>query len=345
MSQETQSRSRMEARGADPWLGVHVLTEFVFCPRAGLCMYETPEEDSGEEILPPSLDYMPRYDLRQIEDALEDVKRRLRERLLVAMGIGAATAVLAWIVDPEVVWLGMVGLVVVGWRLPALLKRAVILAWRQRRCLLAQPREPDPDSQEIQPVDWWELLHADFRSVPYKDSLVDENWRLAGRPWRVLRRGGQRIPVFRKRRGDARIRQQHLVRMVAYCHLLCVAEAAESPFGVVLFGDSYEGVAIPNSPGLRKVFHDALVEARSVVQRAQEGDKPSPPENQAQCGGCPLGKPFVYRPGITEYKLGHETLAPDTRFGEDGRCYHSHCGDRYGWIPRHKKAVDKGLRA
>lgn len=311
----------MEASGSDPWLGVHVLTEFVFCPRAGVFMYEAPEEDPGEEILAPSLDYMPRYDLRRIEDALEEVKRRIWGLFLIAMGIGAATGVLTWIVHPEVVWLGIAGLLAVRWKLPPHFKRALILAWRQRECLLAEPREPDLDSKEIQPVNWWELLHAGFRSIPYKDNLVDDNWRLAGRPWRVLRRGSERIPVFRKRRGDTKIHRQHIVRMVAYCHLLCVAEAAESPYGIVLFGDSHEGVAIPNSPGMRKVFHDELVDARSVVQWAEEDDELTGPENESRCWRCRLGRPFT----------------------EDGLSYHSDCGDRYDWIPPHQKAWAKGL--
>ena len=31
---------RLDAKPNDPWLGVHVLTEFIFCPRAGLIAFE-----------------------------------------------------------------------------------------------------------------------------------------------------------------------------------------------------------------------------------------------------------------------------------------------------------------
>jgi len=335
----------MEADKRDPVIGVHVLTEFVFCPRAGLCAYEARGEDLGDEILAPSVDYLPRYDLHQMEDALQEVKRRIWGLALVGSVVAAATAVLTLFVHPEVIWLGMVGLAFVGWRLLPLFKKAMILAWRQWHCLNAQPKEPDPESTENQRVNWWELLHAGFRSIPYKDNLYDEHWRLAGRPWRVLRRGSQRIPVFRKRRGDAEIRRQHKVRMAAYCHLMVECEAAESPYGIVLFGETYEGVAVANAPGTRKIFHDELVAARLVVRRAEgEGAQPERPANASLCRGCPVGKPFVHRSGVTEYESGGETLDVFPAFGDDGRPYHSRCGDRFGWVPPHEKAVAKGVR-
>lgn len=55
----------------EPRLGVYVLTEFVFCPRAGLCAHET---GHNEEENSPPLSYFsfnPLYTLGEIEAALQ----------------------------------------------------------------------------------------------------------------------------------------------------------------------------------------------------------------------------------------------------------------------------------
>jgi hypothetical protein len=335
----------MWARPEDPEIGVHVLTEFVFCPRAGLCIYEENLDDTGEELfVQANLDYMPRYDLHQIEDALRRIWGKMWAIALAGLAVVALSGLLAWLVEPEAIWLGFVGMAGAAWKIKPLFKDAMRLAWRQRQCLTAKAREPDRDSMEIQKVNWWELLHAGFRSIAYKDNLPDHTWKLRGRPKRVLLRGSDRIPVFFMRHGEARIYPQHKVRMAAYCHLLRECEVAQSPYGIVIFPESYEGVAIPNSPGTRKLFHDALVTARGVVLKSREpGGDPEPPTNPRLCARCHVGKPRMHRPGETEHRSRGQILAARCAQGVDGRDYHSHCGDRFGWIPPHEKAREKQL--
>ena len=337
--------SRMHAAPGDPTIGVHVLTEFIFCPRAGLCIYEENIDDPGEELLlEPNTDYMPRYDLHEIENALQEVKLKLWQKMLQGMAVVAITGLLSMLIHPELIWLALVGLAVVARNTIPLFVKALRLAWRQRLCLTAQPKEPDPHSTEIQRVNWWELLHAGFKSVPYKENLFDEKWKLRGKPKRVLRRESQRIPVFFKRHGKVEIRLQHKARLAAYCHLLEVCEVAESPYGVMFFGDSYEGVAIPNVPGIRKLFHDALIASRRIVLESQQpnGD-PSPPNNHLLCSKCRVGEPLVHRLGETEHRSYGKTLPVVYASGGDKRSYHSHCGDRFGWLPPHNKARQKRL--
>ena len=55
---------------AVPSLGIHVMTEFEYCPRAGLVAYESNREDTGEESSVENLDYLPLYDLREINREL-----------------------------------------------------------------------------------------------------------------------------------------------------------------------------------------------------------------------------------------------------------------------------------
>src|SRR5262245_39357511 len=52
-----------------PRLGVYVLTEFVFCPRAGLCAYELAREEA-ESSLPAAGKRARYYTLQDIEAAL-----------------------------------------------------------------------------------------------------------------------------------------------------------------------------------------------------------------------------------------------------------------------------------
>src|SRR5471032_1623698 len=55
----------------EPALGVYVLTEFVYCPRAGLCAHET-EHDEEEDSPPLSFfSFNPLYSLAEIEAALQ----------------------------------------------------------------------------------------------------------------------------------------------------------------------------------------------------------------------------------------------------------------------------------
>ena len=64
------------ARPDDPALGVHVLTEFLFCQRAGLLTWEKREPDPGQER-DPHLNYLPDYFIREITEALEEMTHRV----------------------------------------------------------------------------------------------------------------------------------------------------------------------------------------------------------------------------------------------------------------------------
>ena len=182
-------------------------------------------------------------------------------------------------------------------------------------------------------------MKAGFESITYQDTLRDERWKLAGRPWRVLRKGGMRIPVFLMRRGN-KVKFQHIARMAAYCHLIETCEGAESPYGIVLFNGTYDGIAIPNAPGPRKAFHSALVKSRKIINDSIEGKDPEPPSNRQICYYCPNGRPVSYIPGETEHKKMGEPLPvhiiPAFPAGYD---FHSACGDRFRWVAPHEKVL------
>jgi hypothetical protein len=78
--------NRLLAAGNDPDLGVHVVTEFLYCPRAGVITYEEKSDDHGEETRSIRLGYQPKYDLKKIAEEIG------RVTMLLLVGIGAVTA-------------------------------------------------------------------------------------------------------------------------------------------------------------------------------------------------------------------------------------------------------------
>lgn len=352
-SSEPPKRRRVEASSSDPWLGVHALTEFIFCSRAGLIAHEQQEEETDDEEQPAaqSLDYTPTYySARQIESALNDASRSVKWFTLVIMFL-LITAVKIQQPLPS----GLIILTIfVMW--PSYWKRVRrfgVLSGQQRRMRRAVARDPidtlDPNDSEATSTNWWSLLKSDYDAVTYKDSLRDERWRLAGRPWRVLRKGSLRIPVFRMTRYDPSKKRilydQHYSRIAAYCHLLERCEGAQSPFGIIVLGKTYDAFIIPNTPRWRKRFHDSLVQARSVILNANRGYDPSPPERTGVCTACPRGKPFVADAYETVSQINRygQPVQIQPRVGVDGRNYHSDCGDRFRWLPLHAKAIQKKL--
>jgi hypothetical protein len=208
---------------------------------------------------------------------------------------------------------------------------------------------PTPTKLEDQEVDWWTFIRAGYDSVPYNegDGLRSETLCLAGRPWRVLRRGSVRIPVFKKRHSAKAnghtLYDQHYVRIAAYCRLIEEAERAESPYGIILFDDCYTGWAINAAADQRRIpLANALEGARGTIQTSLEGRKPKEAQ-ESFCKGCPTGKPRAYRPGETETLRRGVPLPVYGVIGRDGRVYHSACGDHFEWLPPHERVREKGL--
>jgi hypothetical protein len=101
------------------------------------------------------------------------------------------------------------------------------------------------------------------------------------------------------------VQRQHQIRMAAYCHLVEVCEGAESPYGIVLFGDSYQGMAIPNNSQNRKALHEELQKARQTIQAVKGNKEPLPPRNDQICRGCPLGEPVPESQGVAFIRQTH----------------------------------------
>lgn len=327
---------------AERWLTVHALSEFVFCPRAGILTVETRAETPADENR-AHLDFSLPYTLEELEQSLQ---RHLNRLWL----LGTATCV-ALIGAALALWTGREWLLLllavlvlllaspVGRRVTAVMQ----LIHLRREVVLQQPQEIDFSESSRQEVNWWELLAAGWMSVPCHEPYRDEAFSLSGAPWRTLRRGSVTIPVFQMTHFDPeqepRIYPQHIVRMAGYSHLIETCEGRESPAGIVLFGDSYQGVTLPYSSGAKDSLRENLKLSRELLIQVREDPGATEPAPPALCAGCPWGQPRRYRLEQTEIEREGESVPVYGTVAADRQLYHAPCGDRFEWVPPHELAI------
>ena len=336
---EISDKQKMIARADDPPVGVHTLTEFIFCPRAGLISYEQRGEDQGEDKPAIYLNYLPQYDVLQMAATWD----QLLTKIVVSLCVFGLLLLLMFLGD-WFYWIMRFQAVVLSAWLLRLFRNLWILGHRIKLAEKAVAWKPDANSNQQQSVNWWQLLKAGFVSHQYEDPLLDGLWRLSGKPWRVLAFENMRIPVFRYRQYKGKIYSQHRARMAAYCQLIERATGASSPYGIILLGDSYEGISIPQSKENRELFYWQMTEFRKMIRALnKERIIPAAPSPN-QCQNCPIGKPIQYNKRKTTNNQNGRPLPPCLSKGTKTPIkYHSPCGDRYCWLPPHVKAKDKGL--
>lgn len=333
----------------EPRLGVYVLTEFVYCPRAGICAHETEREEEEDSLSLSFFSFNPLYTLAEIEAALQ---RAINEMTWYAAG-AAFSAVLAVLLS---VWIdklvGIAGVFGLLWFLTFAVQRGVIafqLNEQRKRALAGKHREPNPNLPDVQAIHWWDLVQAGFSVEPAHDGLIDPELNFDGKPTRYLRRGNVVIPVWRMLRYDGRLHPQNFIRMAAYCHLVQKSFGAgvESPYGIILFGHGLDGVAIPITQQGRLDFIEALRSAREAIDKTNKRTDPPPPD-PAVCKRCPYGKPILHVPSVTENICNGIPLRVVPAYPPDNTdniCFHSLCGDRFRWLPPHEDVEAKDLRS
>jgi hypothetical protein len=330
-----------QPNSSKPIIGVHLLTEFVFCPRAGLCTQETVSEEEPEA--PANLNWLPDLDEEEIRLAIQD---RSQRALFFAICALVAMLIAIGIQRLELRFWPWVALVGVTTSLVACFHsmwEAMILTYRLSIARRAKPDEPNLGGDPEQEVEWWSLRKAGFDPVKPQANYRDDSLVIVGKPWRVLRRGSYRIPVFR-REDNGPVRLQHRVRIAAYCHLLRVCEGMESPYGILLDRKTRMGLAILMTPeSALEIVQLELVRARAVITHMKQGEKPPRP-NPSLCRGCPHGKPIrVPLDGDQPFTADGRRLPIVARRSRDGRQFHCHCGDRFEEVPPHDSAVTLGL--
>lgn len=328
--------------GADDGsLLVDTVAKFVFCPRAGIIAHELTATSRPD--VPPTqfnLDYVPRFHLSGIEEALGRLTASLT-KWGVAGGVTLVVTAVMFLLGFLVLMVPFgIAVIAISWIAAKRINRiAEADEWRSA-AREALPKEPAPTVERHQQVNWWETLAAGFESVPGREDYRDDELGIYGRPWRVLRKGSLRIPVIKLSADDAGEAPppHHAVLVAAYCRLLKLSEGMESPYSILLFGESWEGLAVANSEALQGLLQEAVQLARELVRAAERPEfAPPPPSLPLACLRCEYGRPVVYRIERGSPWWGDEGRV--TGVPRAGRVFHSCCGDRFGWTPPHEQAL------
>jgi len=330
-------------------IGVHVLSEHVFCPRAALIAYESGNDAGDEEPnLGPRLDLFIDYNEHKFTEAIHQAWGDMR--LWVTLMAPAVLAVMLAIYFQSV-------LAAIVLSLPVFILLAkcwdalthIIALVRERARYQAAPEVViDPEPTEIKRLSWWSLRKAGFDCDKLQDALDDPGSNLRGKPWRQLKKGSLVIPVIRRHRGSIDWGPQHEVRIAAYCDLIEKCEGAAAPFGVILFAGTSDCVIIPNTNARHMLYARALKEAVKFLEPHADGTPPTNPPTDSRCTGCPHGNPRIFQQGTSETILNGKQLSactaksvsPDRQFRGE---FHSTCGDRFRWVPPHRDAVKLGI--
>lgn len=334
-----------------PQMGVHTLSEFVYCRRAGVISEDSRSDDPGSELpRSPALGGLPTHDLDRIEEAMEQIAGQLKYPVGFAVVLLLSAVVVYWnfTLLPAVAFVPV--LVITGRWLFRLLKDYWSLRKSLRLAERSAIKEPDWDLRQPQPIFWWSLIRAGFVSEERLQPLVDPDLRLKGKPWRVLHRGRTVYPVLRIRVEDerhdrsreGRLRKQQLARIAAYAYLFSRCERADSSWAIVLFGRSNEGVAVPIDEKAWMAFYNGLLLARDQLTTYHKDSRFRPDANIPACLRCPLGRPKLLTQK-TVLRRGVEIAPFGTEVPQKGDVYHCQCGDHFHQIPPHEKALKLGL--
>lgn len=352
---ERLDRDRPSAKGAGfhqtlPRVEVHVLSEFVFCPRAAILAAESGQDAGDEEHRRgPKLDAFVDYDEHRFVEAIRGEWARMG-LWLTLLAPALLLVLAAWrLTSPLAAAVAALPLFVLVALSGESLLRIARLAREYSAYRAAAPAEIDLTATDIRDVNWWSLRKAGFDCLMPRDPYRDHVEQLSGKPWRVLVKDTVvRIPVVRKHRGKRDWGKQHVIRLAAYCRLIEACEGADAPFGLLMFAGSYDCKLIPNTRENRERLERALGDVRRLLEVERPGQPPrTAAPGEDRCRGCHLGSPRKYVEGVSETELGGKKLRPlVTRppgVDKSGPVYHCHCGDRFGWVPPHEFAVHLGI--
>lgn len=346
-----------EEKQTKQMLGVHTLSEFVFCQRAGVISHELKNDDSGVDTGFVDLSYSPDYDIILARQQFANIGKRFERFSFGLLGATLTTMILGLAVKP---FLGFLCLLViipgVAFLAPRLyrdfiqyrhLKRQILLFNREKK------RLPDLKDLETETIPWYSLLKScDVEKC--HDLLVDEELGIQGKPWKLLHSGDVCLPVFFCRKPmsaddsendpKAWLRKQHAVRMRAYCGLIEKNTGKHSSCGIIVFSGTMDAVAIKfwNNRNAERDLEDALMIARETLAEFEVHEKVGVPAANV-CVRCHLGRPKMYRlePGVAR-RDGNDIRPSLHKIKANGKTQtvHSICGDFFEWVPPHEKAIE-----
>ena len=341
-------------------IGVHTLSEFVFCPRAGVISHEVKNDDSGVDTGFVDLSYSPDYDMILAKQEFANIGKRFERFSFGLLGATLTTMLLGFAVKPFLGFLCLLAIVpAIIFLLPRLYRD--FLSYRHLKKQIAlydseNSRLPDLKAPETETIPWYSLLKScDVEKC--HDLLVDDELGIAGKPWKLLHCGSVCLPVFFCRKPSsasdsennpaAWLKKQHSVRMKAYCHLIEKNTGKHSSCGIIVFAGTLDAVAIKfwNDEAVERQLKDALETARETILEFERYEKVGVPAANL-CLRCHLGRPKLYRlePGAAR-RDGNEIrpILHQVKVEKKSQTLHSVCGDMFEWIPPHEKASELKL--
>ncbi|WP_437191135.1 hypothetical protein [Planctomicrobium sp. SH527] len=325
-----------------PLLTVHVLGEQVFCSRAGVIASESSDEQGAEPDLGPKLHDWIDYDLFHFREELH----RCWEKLcfwLTWLAPALLVVLIFWrLVSPFAAALVSLPAFYAAARAGEILVRIFSLLWAWQQYTRAPEMEIDLNPKKEIDINWWTLRKAGFDCIKPNDPHDHPDRPLRGKPWRMLIKTPHRIPVLCKHLGKRSWGQQHVVRLAAYAELIERCEVAKAPFGILKFGNSSRCRLIPITPEMKADVERELLNTWELLQVAQRERYTIAAPTGNQCRGCQHGYPHLLQKGSATVLKGEE-LAAYPAPPNQKKQYHSVCGDRFGWIPPHQRAVELGI--
>ena len=363
MKHPEKRRPDMYADPDEPWLGVHTLSEFAFCPRAGICSHDQSATDDGEELSDrPGFYHLPIFFIEEMTRCQKELAVTLRIGMwfgfILLIGLVIAGVFLHPIFFIAAMFCGvisLIGFITQTVRIAEVSR--VMQEWDK-----ANSEVPDVDIAKPTKIHWPNFIVAGYKPENLQHAMEEDNWKLRGKPWRMLRYGKLAIPVFLRNvteksaanQGDSEtpyLYPQHYVRIAAYCHLIEKSEGLRVPYGIVLTRGSLTGVAIPNTQPNQETLIDAVADARRTMRDVGNNPQECPSADPRHCVGCPYGNPdttdvrFPCRksnkdqnPNVLKpYFVSSRYKDKEGEWHE--RRFHSHCGDRFVWLPPHDNAA------
>ena len=330
-------------------IGVHVLSEYVFCPRAAVIASES-EGDGGDEEpnLGPRLDLVIDYHEHSFVEALKLGWGEMRLWLTLIAATVFIVMIVGYMTSLTTGFILSLPVFILLAKCCETLMQITALVRGQSLYRKAPEVEIDPHASEIRRLNWWSLRKAGFDCSKAPDRFEDTAGRMAGKPWRLLKKGSLVIPVIRRQRNGKDWGPQHEVRLSAYCDLIEKCTGGTSPFGVILFADTSDCVIIPNTAARQATYTQTMKNVSHFFAIQSEGTHtPTAPSDQ-RCTACPFGKPRLFRRNNSETIVNGKPLSAYTTNSHrpDGQLrgeFHSPCGDHFRWVPPHKEAVTLGI--
>ena len=347
----------MNAKPHSNQIGVHSLSEFVFCPRAGIISHLQRSEDGGTDGWLPDLSYMPEYDIAAIDGKLKFLRAKQSKLLIFSAGVVLYLLAMYLFVKPFVAFLFLVVSMPVAIYFGNIFLNRLLQIRRLEKTLAdyraSKKARPDLSKAGVSEFSWHSLMKiGDLERC--HDILVDEDLGISGKPWKLLRTGELCFPVFRCKQpkphnadlSDARswLYRQHYVRIAAYCELIerCTGDKAFA--GIIVFSGTYRAIVV-------NVFADAKIkeELALAIDSAQqtlaiyESQQVTETPDKQICRGCPHGNPRIFNYATTTL-LNDGTPVPTNLHRVKNKSRHSKCGDFFKWVPPHEKAYEHQLR-